>query len=508
VGKGTVPGLLAARAAAEPDRIAIEVIGNGSVTCAEWDSRATAVARGLIERGLAPRDRVVLRYGARNWIEYAVAYCGVQRAGGVAVPCSDRLVPAQVERIVGQCSAFGVLGPSRGGSPGLSVWNASIAEVFAEGSDDLGRTVRGEDIAQILYTSGTTGVPKGVAATHANMTFGSGGTRRRRPLAHSDLFLHAFPVGTNAAQSMLLNALDARPGALVVPRFTPERFARAASRPGVGTLFAVPAMAMELLASGALGRHDLSGVRLFGSTAAALPAAVASALAAELPGAVIVNYYTSTEAWPAQLSMIFDPTRPDSVGRAVEGRVRILGPEGDLVPAGEPGDVWLRAPHPRSYVGDATATRATFRAGWVRMGDVGRLDADGYLYLLDRDEDVIKTGADKVSTLAVENAVHCHPAVAEVAVLGTPHPVLGQAVAAAVVVRPSYRTPTLAELRGFLADRLARHELPGHLLVVDELPRNAAGKVRKKDLVPRFSGPARPRPAGPDHGAAGPVKGE
>jgi acyl-CoA synthetase (AMP-forming)/AMP-acid ligase II len=281
---------------------------------------------------------------------------------------------------------------------------------------------------------------------------------------------------------MLLSCLTARPSALTLPRFKPMRFARLLQTGQVGTVFVVPAMAIELLGSGVLHGRDLSGVHLVGSTAAPLPAAIALRLTQAFPQAAIVNYYTSTEAAPAQTSMIFDPARPDAVGRPAPGSILITNADGAPTPPGAIGDVWLRSPHPRSYLGDDTASTSTFQGEWVRMGDVGRL-ADGYLYLIDRDSDVVKSGAHKVSTLEVEAAIYEHPAVADAAVVGVPHPVLGKQLAAAVVARAPIGLPAL---RAFLADRLADHQLPAQLLLLESLPRNESGKVSKRELAAQF----------------------
>jgi acyl-CoA synthetase (AMP-forming)/AMP-acid ligase II len=475
----TVPAALAARAALDPQRVATETHGVDALTFAGWDRRATAVAAGLVARGLGRGDRVALHFGARSWVDFAVAYCGVLRAGGVAVPCSDRLAPAEFRHVLTHSGAIAVLHAGDGAPAEGPRWSATVADVALTAPTDL-PAVRPSDPAQILYTSGTTGRPKGVAASHANLTAGFATNPRRRPLAHSTHFLHAFPIGTNAGQTMLLNALDARAAALTLPQFTPNRFARLIEAQRIGTVFLVPAMAIELLASGALDRHDTSSVHLVGSTAAALPPAVASALARAFPAATVVNYYTSTEAAPAQTSMIFDPERPDSVGRAIGGNLMIADAGGRPLPPGEPGEVWLRAPYPRTYHGERDASREVFRGGWVRMGDIGRLDGDGYLYLVDRHQDVIKSGAYKISTLQVEAALHEHPAVREAAVVGIPHPVLGSVVAAALTTRA---TVTRTELRAFLADRLADHELPARVITLDTLPRNAAGKVLKRELA-------------------------
>ncbi|MEV4489951.1 AMP-binding protein [Micromonospora coxensis] len=487
----TVPELLDWRTGLHPDQVAVEVHGVATLTFAQWSAGASAVAAALRHRGLRPGDRVGLLFGARDWTRFAVAYAGVLRAGGVAVPLSDRLAAGQLGYALHHCAATTVVHgddtPAPQVPPGVSSWttDALLADAATD-PDPAGP--RPGDLAQILYTSGTTGRPKGVAASHANLTAGAPAHPRRLALAHSQRFLHAFAIGTNAGQTMLLNALTAKAGALTLPRFTPARFARLVEAPGTGTVFVVPSIAIELLDSGALRGRDTGGVQLIGSTAAPLAPAVAARLAEAFPHATIVNYYTSTEAAPAQTTMIYDPSRRDAVGRPVGGQLMIADADANPLPAGATGDVWLRAPHPRAYYRDDAANRATFRDGWVRMGDVGRIDADGYLYLTDRHQDVIKTGAFKVSTIEVEAALHEHPLVAEAAVVGVAHPVLGSAVAAAVVPRPPTGPDglTLPVLRGFLAERLADYQLPSRLLLLDRLPRNEGGKVLKRQLTDLF----------------------
>ncbi|GAB2957878.1 long-chain fatty acid--CoA ligase [Micromonospora polyrhachis] len=502
----TVPELLAWRRTVHPDRVAIEVHGVARLTFADWEAGATSVTSALGQAGLRHGDRVGLVFGARDWTEFAVAYCGVLRAGAVAVPLSDRLAAGQLRYALEHCAARIVLHGNDTPPPAapVGVPVRPLADLLAgvnkhdvqlPASVDDGDTaaadlppVRPGDLAQILYTSGTTGRPKGVAASHANLTIGAPSHPRRLALAHSERFLHAFAIGTNAGQTMLFNALTAKPTALTLPRFTPVRFARLIESAGVGTVFVVPSMAIELLDSGALSDRELTDVHLIGSTAAPLAPAVATRLAATFPEAAIVNYYTSTEAAPAQTVMIFDPARRDAVGRAVDGQLRIADADGNPLPVGSIGDVWLRAPHSRAYYQDEAANRATFRNGWVRMGDIGRLDDAGYLYLSDRHEDVIKSGAFKISSLEVEAALHEHPYVAEAAVVGVPHPVLGSAVAAVVVPRPDTPPAELAlpALRGFLAGRLADYQLPARVLLLDQLPRNPGGKVLKRQLTSQF----------------------
>ncbi|MCC5577549.1 AMP-binding protein [Microtetraspora sp. AC03309] len=480
----TVPELLRIRAEQEPDGVAMIVDGHGTMTFAEWDRRSTAVAGGLAGRGVAHGDRVALLFGSRDWIDFAVAFCGVLKAGAVAVPLSDRLAPAETRYMLEHCAASAVLHGRDLAPPDGGHWAAATADVESGlGPASYGDArVRPADLAQILYTSGTTGRPKGVGASHANLAYGCVTQPNRRRFAHSRHLLHAFPIGTNAGQTMLLNALDARPAVLTPARFTPGRFARMIETYRPGTVFMVPSMAIELLNAGLHERHDMSSVLLLGSAAAALPPALSERLAAAFPNATVTNYYTSTEAAPAQTIMIFDRDRPAALGRpAFGGALRVTDEAGTPLPAGEVGEVWMRSPtSTRSYYGDAAASAQAFRNGWVRMGDLGYVDADGYLYLVDRESDVVKTGAFKVSTLQVEAALYEHPRVAEAAVFGVPHPVLGTALAAAIVPRSAGLSAT--EVRAFLMDRVARHELPERVFVVDDLPRNRSGKVIKKEL--------------------------
>ncbi|WP_051759917.1 class I adenylate-forming enzyme family protein [Herbidospora cretacea] len=468
----TLPDLLARRAAEQAGKTAIVVADVGEITFGDWDRRADATARSLVDRGLSPGDRVALVFGERDWIDYAVAWCGVLRAGCVAVPLSERSAPAEIDHAMADCGVV------------QTICKETSAELAANDTAPVRRGLAPENLAQIIYTSGTTGRAKGVGATHANLAFGA--DPRHGKLAHSRHFLHAFPIGTNAGQTMLVNSLDARPAALTMPMFTPGRFARLIELHQAGTVFLVPSQAIQLLNAGVHERHDFGSVRLLGSTAASLPPSVAAGMAEAFPKATIVNYYTSTEAAPAQIAMIVDPARPSSVGRATRsgqqgGDLEIRTPDGAPAEPGETGEVWLRSPaRSRLYYGDRQATDRVFRDGWVRMGDLGYLDDDGYLYLVDRESDVIRSGAHRVSTLQVEAALHEHPAIAEAAVAGLPHPVLGRVTGAAVVTRAPV---TPAELRTFLLARLAPHEQPRRLVFVAELPKNHLGKVVKPRLL-------------------------
>lgn len=480
----TVPRLLEARAAAEAGRVAMEVMGAGSLTFGEWHRRSGHVAGHLLDRGIEAGHRVGLVFDGSHWADYAIAYCATQRIGAVPVPVSHTSAAAEIEYVLTSCSASLVIS----GVPRLDVRYAPQASFSDLDHDDIEIppiSVNPGDLAQIIYTSGTSGKPKGVGASHENLTFGCRLDPRYRLFGHSEYFIHAFPVATNAAQIMLLNAIVAHPSALTLDRFDAGQFCRIIEEYSVGTIFLVPAMAIELLNSKAFERHDLSSAIVVASSGSALPQSVALSLTQAFPNATVFNSYTSTEAMPAHIMLMVDPDEPESAGFAVGNiGIRICDDEGSPLPAGETGTIWLRCPaKPRFYFAAPEETTETFRDGWVRMGDVGYLDDEGRLFLVDRESDVVQTGGMKVATTEVETVLHEHPHVREAAVFGVPHPVMGTMLAAAVVLDENGSLP---RVRSFLRERLAPHKVPLRWLAFERLPRNQMGKVVKTELRERL----------------------
>jgi acyl-CoA synthetase (AMP-forming)/AMP-acid ligase II len=298
---------------------------------------------------------------------------------------------------------------------------------------------------------------------------------------HSEYFIHAYPIATNAGQMMLLNAIVAHPSAVTLDRFDAEQFCRIIEQYSVGTVFMVPAMAIELITSKAFEKHDLSSAVVVSSSGSALPQSVALALTDIFPNATVFNSYTSTEAMPAQVMLMVDPAEPESAGFAVGNiGIRIADDDGSPLAAGETGTVWLRCPaKPRFYFSAPAQTTEIFKDGWVRMGDVGYLDDEGRLFLVDRESDVVEAGAMKVSTTEVEAVLQQHPDVREAAVFGVPHPVMGSMISAAIVLGEDGSLP---DVRSFLRERLAPHKMPVRWLAVEKLPRNQMGKVVKAEL--------------------------
>ena len=349
------------------------------------------------------------------------------------------------------------------------------------------------DLADILYTSGTTGLPKGVAATHRSAMVAHPLT----PIERGGKLLHSIPlptlIGTHGTQTLCLRLALTN---LCLPAFDPRRFAELVDTERPAWTVMVPAHALLLLESGALDHVDTSSMRMVIYGSAPMPHHAVEGLAAAFPRAMLMNGYGLTEGGTSVVAMPPGEAlrRPGSVGRPMDpAGIRVLDDAGDDQDPGVVGEVAIRVPKgERFYYNDPEASAATWRGDWVHSGDLGYVDDDGYLYLVDRKKDLIVRGGYNISSIEVEGALHEHPDVVEAAVLGVPHRVLGQDVAAVVRLRPG-ATLELGEIAAFLADRLADYKRPRQLTTVTEpLPRNTMGKLDKVALRQRLAGASAP----------------
>jgi acyl-CoA synthetase (AMP-forming)/AMP-acid ligase II len=275
---------------------------------------------------------------------------------------------------------------------------------------------------------------------------------------------------------------------VVLPRFDTTQFAEVIEREGANWVLMVPAQILLLLEADALAARDTSSVLAVMFGGAPTPPAAVEALADAFPSAVLLNGYGLTEGGASVC--VLPPgearRRPGSVGKPMPGaEVGVVDDEGEVLPTGEIGEIVLKVPAgARRYWGDDEATARTWRDGWVHTGDLGRLDDEGYLYVVDRKKDMILRGGYNVYSVEVEDGLHEHPDVVEAAAVGVPHHVLGQDVCAVVRLRADAAPLTVEDVRAFLADRLADYKLPRRLeLRTDPLPRTAMGKVDKKALL-------------------------
>jgi len=468
---------------------------------AEWDGRSNAVARGLRQAGVEHGDRVALFVGNDSAALYQVGYFAVLKAGAVAVPINPRVARRELEHMLADSGARAVVagpgelarvralpppatGPRLIVGPGAAAAGELDWDMLVDGDDDDFQVGVGpDDLADILYTSGTTGLPKGVAATHRSALV----SHPLMPIEKPISLLHSIPLatflGTHGTQTLCLRLAVTN---LLLPAFDAARFARLIDTERPAWIVMVPAHALLLIESGMLEEIDTSCVRMLIYGSAPMPHHAVRQLSTFFPRATLMNGYGLTEGGTSVVTMPPGEAlrRPGSVGRPVENDVvRVLDDKGDVVAAGTIGEVAIKVESgQRFYHNDPEATAATWRGDWVQSGDLGYFDDDGYLYLVDRKKDVIVRGGYNVSSIEVESALHEHPDVIEAAVVGVAHPVLGQDVAAVVRLR-SGATFDVATATTFLADRVADYKRPRRIVVSDgPLPRTAMGKLDKAAL--------------------------
>jgi len=340
-----------------------------------------------------------------------------------------------------------------------------------------------------MYTSGTTGRAKGVAVRHRHTHMIANGDK----VWTGDAWIHCSPLSTFAGISFVYNPMKMGMRGLYLPRFDVEAWMTAVERERPTAAFLVPAMVQLLLADEKVTTADLSSLTLLSIGSAPLPPNLHQAMAELLPRAMVTNNYSMTEAGTAftYLPPGEVTRRPGSVGMPLPPtEIRIADDRGETVPTGTVGEVLIGVgENHREYYGDPEATAATWTGPWLRSGDLGRMDDDGYLYIVGRAKDVVIRGGNNISAGEVENVLYQHPAVLEAAVIAVPHNVLGEEVGAFVVARAGHELDA-DELRTFCGERLADFKVPRSIWFLDALPRNANGKVVKAELRPLLDTPA------------------
>jgi acyl-CoA synthetase (AMP-forming)/AMP-acid ligase II len=495
---------LRAMAGAFPDEIAYRVVDGGSMTFGQWEAESNRLARALQEHGVHRGDRVALYLDPAEALRFMVGYSAVHKAGAVAVPTNTRLSEAELERLHGHAEVSVVLvDPGRAPvarrleaalSPLRGVVVSPASEETADPAWSWGAVtatfddatvqveVGPDDLADILYTSGTTGTPKGVAIRHRNVALIPGSPN---PSLSGACWLHSSPLFTFAGIGFIYNPMQLGLYGVYQPRFDAGRWLQVVTELRPQFVFLVPSMAELLVAHPDFDKADLSSIQLCAIGSAPLAPATLRAMQERMPEAAVSNSYGMTEAGPAYCAMPKGESlkRIGSVGQPMLPlEVRFVDEDGDDVPTGEVGEVLLRmSGRQREYYKDPEATASTWRDGWLHTGDLGRLDADGYLYIVGRKKDVIIRGGNNIHAVDVEAVLHDHPDVREAAVVGIPHPVLGEDVAAAVVLVPG-ASASPDQLREHCVAHLADYKVPRRITVVDELPRNATGKVLKAEL--------------------------
>jgi long-chain acyl-CoA synthetase len=486
----------------------------GALTYAELDERCRRFARFVATHaGHGARVAILLP----NAPELAIAYLGAIAAGAVAVPINSRLAPAEVGYILSDCGASVLvttaaqvekLAPLRE-ARGVASWVVVDAELpgaiaFAAALESAPlaapATAAPGDVACLLYTSGTTGFPKGAMISHANALFNAGSCRRTLGYREDDVALVTLPLFHVTALHSQLVAFLACGATLVLQReYDTRQMLELAERHRATALFLVPAVYKLITLRDDAHRFDLSRVRVAAYGGAPMAPETIEALRHLLPGAALHNCYGLTEC--SSLATVMPASavesRPDSVGLPVPGTaVEVRDEAGQPLPPGEAGELYLKGPHVvQGYYGAPEKTAAAIRGGWLRTGDVASVDADGFVHVLDRLKDMINRGGEKIFGLEVENVLYACPGVAEAAVVGAPHAVWGEVPVAFVAPFPGAAVDAEA-LRGACAARLADYKVPVAFRFVEKLPRNPGGKVLKAELRRACVAPSDPAPAG------------
>lgn len=461
---GNVVRLVEAVAAGAPDRPALTWEG-GTLTYGRLDRQAGGFARFLDHQGVRPGDRVALAIGNR-WT-FAVAVLGALKVGATVAPLDPLLKADERAAVVGDLR------------PRL-VAHEVLGDETARPAVDT------EAPALVLYTSGSTGAPKGAALSHAAASAAlASWAGPVMALTAEDAVLAVLPLshsfGFNGA---LLAPLTVGAHVVLVERFTPEaalaaiRDHRVTVFPGVATMF------RRVLDSPAFARQTLASLRLAVSGAAPCSWALAREWR-ERTGIRILRGYGMTELFRPLSYLAGDPTElPDAVGRPVPGvEVRIVDDEGRPLPDGAIGELLIHSPSAMdAYLGAPEETRAVLRDGWFRTGDLARVGPEGYVIIEGRKRERIVRGGYSVFPPEVETVLCAHPAVAEAAVIAEPHPELGEEIAAFVALREGARVAPEA-LIAWCRERLAAFKYPRRVVVVDRLPRSATGKILKSRLT-------------------------
>jgi acyl-CoA synthetase (AMP-forming)/AMP-acid ligase II len=471
-----------------PDREALrdgaQGIGFGAL-----DARVNRLARHLVRAGVAPGDRVAT--SLPNSIPHVVAQQAILRSGAAWVGINRRLAPPEVAFMLEHAGVRIVLADGDGLAGGERVLDVSGGDatlerlLAAESALPPAVAVGPSDVARLRYTSGTTGRPKAAVLTH-----GCALASLRNLLAElheigpEDTVAHVAPL-THASEALLAPAFWRGARSILCREFEPDAFRAMLARERVTMLFLVPTMIASLIEKGD-GGDVFRGLRTLVYGAAPIPDDVLVRALATL-GPVLLQIYGLSEC-PFPITTLrkedhLDPARRGSCGLPTAlNEVEVLGRDGRQLPPGEVGTIAVRGPQlMREYWQDPAATAAALVDGWLRTGDLGRLDEAGFLTLVDRSDDVIISGGFNVYPREVEVVLEAHPAVAEAAVVGIPHAKWGRGVAAWVVCKPSAAAHE-QELIDFCRARLAGYKKPLQVTFVPSLPKSSTGKLLRREL--------------------------
>ncbi len=482
-------------AARVPDSPAVR-LGDAGLSYAELDERSARLATLLRERGVERGDRVGVMLP--NVLEFPVAYYGVLRAGGVVVPMNVLLKRREIAFYLEDSGAklllawHGFAGEARegaadAGAETIEVEPESFAAMLAEHEPVPGLAdTAADDTAVILYTSGTTGKPKGAELTHANLHRNADVTSRTTcGIAEGDVVFGGLPLFHSFGQTVSMNAsLMVGACLTLVPRFDPGEALETMQRDGVTHFYGVPTMYGALLHHPGRESYDTSALRTCITGGASMPVEVLRGFE-DAFGAIVLEGYGLSETSPVACSNHPGHERkPGSIGTPLEGvEMRVVDEDDNDLAQGEVGEIVIRGHNVmKGYWQRPDATAEAMRGGWFHSGDMARIDEEGYFYIVDRKKDLIIRGGYNVYPREVEEVLYEHPKIREAAVVGVPHDEWGEEIGAAVVLHEGEELAP-EEVGAYVKERIAAYKYPRLVWFVDELPKGPTGKILKREIA-------------------------
>lgn len=488
------------------DKTAV-ILDEDRLSYAELNAFAKRIANVLVDKGIEKGDKVAMMIP--NTPHFPMAYYGILNAGATVVPVNVLLKAHEIQYYLEDSDAKVLIAWRGFYDEAVHAFNETdtchhllVLSTF----DDFNVPEEGEllmpllleashefelvetmpdDTAVILYTSGTTGRPKGAELTHFNMFFNAFYTRDRIVHARQDdVILAVLPLFHSFGQTCIMNAgLMAGATMTMVPVFETERVAKVIARDRVTIIALVPTMYSFLLNCADAGACDLSSLRMAVSGASALPLDVIRRFNQHFGIQILEGYGLSETSPVASFNVTERPCKPGSIGLPIWGcEMRIMREDGSFADAGEVGEIVIRGHNVmKGYYKKPVATKETIINGWLHTGDLGKYDGDGYFYIVDRLKDIIIRGGMNVYPREVEEMLHAHPAVLEVAVVGVPDQLRGEEVKAYVALRDGHSV-TETELRDYCLERMAKYKCPKVVEILSSLPKGPTGKVLKREL--------------------------
>jgi long-chain acyl-CoA synthetase len=487
--------LLTDSAERDPDHVAIK-LDDAELTYAQLDGASAHIVGLLRDHGFQAGDRVGIMLP--NVPYFPVCYYGVLRAGGVVVPMNVLLRKREVAFYLEDSGAkllFAWEGFAEDAQAGAEQAGAECILVkVGEFEHQVGRAdpvtevaeVDDQDTAVILYTSGTTGTPKGAELTHANLTRNAQCSRDLFGFGNEAMTLGALPLFHSFGQTCGLNATVCGGGTLsLIPRFEPAKALEIIERDQINVFQGVPTMYGAMLHCPDRDRFDVSSLELCASGGSAMPVELMRGFEDAFGCKILEGYGLSESSPVASFNHPDRERKPGSIGTPIEGvEMKVVDDDGAEVAQGEVGEIVIRGHNVmKGYWGRPEATEETLSGGWLHTGDMARVDEDGYFFIVDRKKDLIIRGGYNVYPREVEEVLYEHPAVREAAVVGVPHDEYGEEIGAAVALKDGSEA-SADELRAFVKEQVAAYKYPRQIWFVDELPKGPTGKILKREIEP------------------------